>query len=160
MSVANTSTYPSHHANDSRTAFQNPWNSALPPTLFELASIQFPLSFSTPNLTLLGHRHAKEVSVITPTWKAKSDGGERIDSKGKRSMIKGTWLGHASSFLELPIFKRKSAESDTSVRILFDPVFSFRVGPTSYIGPSRISTTPCTVDDLPGCDIICISHNQ
>lgn len=160
MAVASTSTYPFHHANDTRTSFKNPWDSALPPTLFELASSPFPLSFSTANPTLLGHRHAKEVGVISPTWKARSDGGEGIDSKGKGSVIKGTWLGHAASFLELPIATEDIAKSKRSVRILFDPVFSWRVGPTPYIGPSRLSASPCTVDDLPGCDIICISHNQ
>jgi N-acyl-phosphatidylethanolamine-hydrolysing phospholipase D len=82
----------------------------------------------------------------------------------------GTWLGHASAFVEMPLSRAGGAGSDRegdsgqretrTAKLLFDPIFSGRAGPTAYTGPARIRASPCEVEDLPGCDCVFISHNQ
>ena len=47
-----------------------------------------------------------------------------------------------------------------NVHFLFDPVFSQRVGPSPYVGVARFLPSPCQAKDLPGCDVVCISHNH
>lgn len=54
----------------------------------------------------------------------------------------------------------KGKAKQSAIRILFDPIFSNRAGPTAFTGPARIVGPPCRVEDLPGVDIVCISHNQ
>jgi L-ascorbate metabolism protein UlaG (beta-lactamase superfamily) len=46
------------------------------------------------------------------------------------------------------------------VRILFDPVFAERTSPFTWIGPKRYTPPPCTAEDLPDVDVICISHSH
>lgn len=70
--------------------------------------------------------------------------------------LRATWLGHASFLVELPA----ADGAERGIRILFDPVFSERTSPFSWLGPKRYSPTPCTVDELPEVDIVCISHNH
>lgn len=50
--------------------------------------------------------------------------------------------------------------TSNGVRILCDPIFSNRAGPTAFTGPARIVGPPCRIEDLPGVDIVFISHNQ
>ncbi|GAA6049778.1 hypothetical protein JCM3770_002156 [Rhodotorula araucariae] len=51
-------------------------------------------------------------------------------------------------------------EEGTTLKLLFDPIFSERAGPTSYTGPGRLRAAPCAVQDLPGVDAVLISHNH
>ncbi|KAF2098246.1 Metallo-hydrolase/oxidoreductase, partial [Rhizodiscina lignyota] len=72
--------------------------------------------------------------------------------------VVGTWLGHASVLVE---FKPLSSTvKNKSLYALFDPMFSMRAGPTQYTGPSRFNKPPCSISDLPGCDVVCISHSH
>lgn len=47
--------------------------------------------------------------------------------------LKATWLGHACFLVELPTPEGASR----GPRILFDPVFSHRCSPFSFMGPPR-----------------------
>ncbi|CAK7207961.1 Protein-lysine N-methyltransferase efm4 [Sporothrix eucalyptigena] len=69
--------------------------------------------------------------------------------------IKATWIGHSSFLVEMP-----STRQSRGLRFLMDPVFAKRMGPAQLVGPKRFSPTPCTLDELPLVDAICISHNH
>ena len=60
-----------------------------------------------------------------------------------------TWLGHASSLVELD-----------GHRLLLDPVFGDRVSPSGVVGPRRLHPVPCTVAQLPRLDAVLISHDH
>ncbi|EME43833.1 hypothetical protein DOTSEDRAFT_88173 [Dothistroma septosporum NZE10] len=64
--------------------------------------------------------------------------------------LRVTWLGHACVFAEFP----------TGLRVLFDPVFTPRCSPFSFMGPKRYTEQPCQVDDIPIVDVVVISHNH
>lgn len=140
---------PSHHANSLGTAFKNPWASAAPPTWTELALAGVPLQWAKSQL----HRHpkARDIKVVKPDW------GRTEGDKGKGN-LKATWLGHASSYVELPWVG--AVDGQRTLKLLFDPMFSYNAGPTSYTGPGRLKPAPCETQDLPGCDCVFISHNQ
>lgn len=147
-------TRPSHHANASGTLFKNPWPSAQPPTWTELASGGFPLAWAHQHLR--SHPHARAVKVVQPDW-GRSD---ETKEKGKGREMIGTWLGHAAAFVEMPWTGRDAQGAPETLKLLFDPIFSTRAGPTQYTGPGRLTPSPCQVEDLPGCDAVFISHNQ
>ncbi|KZO95459.1 Metallo-hydrolase/oxidoreductase [Calocera viscosa TUFC12733] len=84
--------------------------------------------------------------VVKPTW------GE--GAAGKK--IKATWLGHACFLVELPTPKGAAR----GPRILFDPVFSHRCSPVQFMGPSRFTPPPCTIEEIPQVDAVVISHNH
>ncbi|SPO32125.1 related to FMP30 - mitochondrial inner membrane protein with a role in maintaining mitochondrial morphology [Ustilago trichophora] len=79
-----------------------------------------------------------------------------------------TWLGHASTLLQLPPLSTSSTNSEggkenvvtRSINILFDPIFSERCSPSQSAGPQRFTPAPCTVDDLPPIDFVIISHSH
>lgn len=60
------------------------------------------------------------------------------------------WLGHATTLLCL----------HSGTNIIFDPIFSDRCSPFSWIGPKRRNAAGTTVEDLPTVHIITISHNH
>ena len=60
-----------------------------------------------------------------------------------------TWFGHSTVFIQMH-----------GMNILFDPVFSKRSSPISFVGPKRFSELPITVDELPLIDILIISHDH
>ncbi|KAK4705420.1 N-acyl-phosphatidylethanolamine-hydrolyzing phospholipase D, partial [Phenoliferia sp. Uapishka_3] len=150
---------PSHHANDTRSSFKNPWPSAQPPSWSELAQGGFPLAWAHPNLR--AHPHARDVKIVKPDWGRDSDSADPVrEGKGKGKDIIGTWLGHACAFVEMPWTGKAADGNEETVKLLFDPIFSSRAGPTQFTGPSRITPAPCQVGDLPGCDAVFISHNH
>ena len=65
----------------------------------------------------------------------------------------GSGVAHWS---ELPI--RKGEE--WPLRFLFDPFFGQRASPSNYAGPMRRIGAPCSINELPELDYVCISHNQ
>lgn len=150
-----TMTRPSHHLNDTKSSFTNPWPSAVFPSLTELCwSGGFPLGWARKHL----HRHpkAESIKVVKPDW-----GSSYLSSHPKleeRKALRGTWLGHAGAFVEVPLNGLEKEKG--TAKLLFDPIFSGRAGPTSYTGPGRIRESPCMVEDLPGVDCVFISHNQ
>ena len=64
--------------------------------------------------------------------------------------LRATWLGHACYFVEFP----------SGARILFDPVFSERCSPFTWLGPKRYTEVPCQIEDIPTVDAVVISHNH
>ena len=44
--------------------------------------------------------------------------------------------------------------------MLFDPVFTPRCSPFSWLGPKRYTDMPCAIADIPFIDIVVISHNH
>ena len=60
-----------------------------------------------------------------------------------------TWYGHATALLEVD-----------GARLLIDPVFGERVSPSTQFGPKRLHPVPGPVEDIPGVDIVLISHDH
>ncbi|WP_287879823.1 MBL fold metallo-hydrolase [Aquitalea sp.] len=58
-----------------------------------------------------------------------------------------TWLGHASSFIQL-----------AGLNILIDPVLSPRVSPFRHLGPKRQVALPLDLPDLPRIDLVLLTH--
>ena len=60
-----------------------------------------------------------------------------------------TWYGHSSALAELDGYK-----------VLFDPVWSDRVSPSTVVGPKRLHPTPIPVEAIPVVDAVVISHDH
>ncbi|QIW98519.1 hypothetical protein AMS68_004037 [Peltaster fructicola] len=139
-----------HHVGHPRT-FHNPWPSAEShkPSLIDALKLRFTHHPDKTNIPLPeglnGLRSEELVKVQKPTW-----GVEQKDT------LRATWIGHASFLVETPA----DNGAERGIRILFDPVFCERMSPVSFVGPRRFTPTPCTVEELPEADIICISHNH
>lgn len=72
---------------------------------------------------------------------------ETILSKDKLTL---TWLGHASCYVQMA----------GGLRILTDPVFSYRASPVQWAGPARYVPAPCGVTELPLPHLVLISHDH
>lgn len=66
------------------------------------------------------------------------------------SKLRATWLGHACYYVEFP----------GGFRALFDPVFTPRCSPFSFMGPKRYTDMPCQIEDIPYIDAVIISHSH
>ncbi|KFY69682.1 hypothetical protein V496_00040 [Pseudogymnoascus sp. VKM F-4515 (FW-2607)] len=121
---------PSHHANDTGTAFKNPWLSAEKLTWAELLRSKFPLGWYG-NLAKK-HPGKRDVEVVAPDWGAKS-----LMERGlvRDMCIVGTTLGHAGAITELPLEGIGDGdEKKKSFWVVYHPIFSLRVGPVQYTG--------------------------
>lgn len=137
-----------HHVGSPPTAFKNPWPSAEDDHTFrEILSTRFgsDRNFVPVPQGPNGTRSEELVSIQTPDF-----------GQSKPGKLRATWIGHASVFVEFPVVEGATR----GLRILFDPVFSDRTSPSTWFGPKRYSPTPCTFDELPKVDVICISHNH
>nr|POE65151.1 n-acyl-phosphatidylethanolamine-hydrolyzing phospholipase d [Quercus suber] len=138
-----------HHVGSPRAGFTNPWPSAKKLKLFAALHTRFgqhpEKNFVPVPKSLDGKRSVDLVKVQTPTW-----------ALHRNDCLRATWLGHASFLIELPA----APGASRGIRVLLDPVFSERTSPVNWAGPKRYTPTPCTVDELPDVDIICISHNH
>ena len=150
---------PAHHADHSRTSFQNPW----PPKSL-LASRQVFSQFPIALAKRIEGYHIKTVKTIRP------DFGRGSPDEG---VIKATWVGHAvrihlSSFkcIIMDLFMQgfmvqmPKVLTLEPVRILFDPIWSDRASPHQSAGPRRRLPPPCELEDLPEFQYVVISHNQ
>jgi L-ascorbate metabolism protein UlaG (beta-lactamase superfamily) len=63
--------------------------------------------------------------------------------------VVATWLGHATYLVQT-----------TSGNFLFDPVFSNRVSPFTWIGPHRVHPVPIPLSALPEINAVCLSHDH
>src|SRR4051794_40530054 len=61
--------------------------------------------------------------------------------------LRVTWIGHSSLFVQIG-----------GTNILFDPVFSRRASPFTWMGPLRLSPPGLTLGQLPRVDAVVISH--
>nr|WP_240189329.1 MBL fold metallo-hydrolase [Nakamurella flavida] len=73
----------------------------------------------------------------------------RPDLDGPVGPLAVTWLGHASTLVELG-----------GARILTDPVWQERVSPSQVVGPARLHPMPLALVELPQVDAIVISHDH
>ncbi|RVX66556.1 hypothetical protein B0A52_09432 [Exophiala mesophila] len=73
-----------------------------------------------------------------------------LDSRTGQTSLRATWLGHACYLVEFP----------SGLRVLFDPVFTERCSPFSWLGPKRYTEMPCQIKDIPKIDAVVISHNH
>ena len=60
-----------------------------------------------------------------------------------------TWIGHSSFLIQME-----------GLNILTDPVWSDRVSPFSFVGPSRLIKPGLAFNDLPPIDVVIISHDH
>lgn len=63
--------------------------------------------------------------------------------------IQVTWLGHAMVLVQLD-----------GLNILTDPCLNSFCGPARCLSKKRYRPAPCTVEDLPDIDAVCVSHNH
>ncbi|PIA91709.1 N-acyl-phosphatidylethanolamine-hydrolyzing phospholipase D [Cercospora beticola] len=138
-----------HHIGSPPESFKNPWPSFREHGRLELFKLRFG-NHPEKNFVPVpegpgGTRSNQLVQVLKPTW--------GVDQQAK---LRATWIGHASWLIETPV----QEGDERGVRVLFDPVFSERTSPFSFAGPKRYTPTPCSLDELPEPDIICISHNH
>jgi L-ascorbate metabolism protein UlaG (beta-lactamase superfamily) len=137
-----------HHVGNPPTSFHNPWPSAGEKAgLGALLSARFgsERNFVPVPQGPNGTRSEELVKVVKPDFGAE-----------KKDKLRATWLGHASVLVEFPA----ATGAERGIRVLFDPVFSERTSPSTWFGPKRYSPTPCTLDELPQVDVVCISHNH
>ncbi|KAI9654044.1 MAG: hypothetical protein M1831_005561 [Alyxoria varia] len=126
-----------HHLQDGK-GFRNPWDSykdfTAPSILFAILKRRFSGKFNDPDTT------PPTVPVHQP----------RFLPSRETSSLRATWLGHACFYVEFP----------GGFRALFDPVFTARCSPFSFMGPKRYTEMPCQIDDLPMIDAVFISHSH
>src|SRR5277367_1775627 len=65
------------------------------------------------------------------------------------SGLRVTWMGHSSMLLEID-----------GVRVLIDPVWDERASPSKWAGPKRFFAAPVRLEDLPGVDVVLVSHDH
>jgi L-ascorbate metabolism protein UlaG (beta-lactamase superfamily) len=73
----------------------------------------------------------------------------RVYETKPRSGLRITWMGHASSLVEID-----------GVNILIDPVWDERAAPTRWAGPKRFFPPPLALEELPAIDAVLISHDH
>ncbi|KAH9037151.1 N-acyl-phosphatidylethanolamine-hydrolyzing phospholipase D [Lactarius hengduanensis] len=102
---------PSHHMNDSKTRFTNPWPSFRAQTYSNWLSVR---SF-TQNI---GYFNKSSIPAQSPTWDTES---------GNEDSAKATWLGYPMRATLSN--SRTPPGAARGVRVIFDPVFSNRYTP-------------------------------
>jgi L-ascorbate metabolism protein UlaG (beta-lactamase superfamily) len=65
------------------------------------------------------------------------------------SGLRVTWMGHSSTLLEID-----------GARVLIDPVWDERASPSQWAGPKRFFAAPVRLEDLPGVDLVLVSHDH
>ncbi|KAG8987622.1 hypothetical protein FRB90_003244, partial [Tulasnella sp. 427] len=146
---------PAHHANDTKTLFVNPWSSFRTQTASSMMKFFYENIANAPPVP---ENFAAKLGLRKPdygyTASTSSESSEPVNSNN--NSMKATWLGHACFLLELP----SPDGAARGARILFDPVFSHRCSPFSFMGPARHIQPPCKLEELPPVDIVVISHNH
>ncbi|KAL9619939.1 MAG: hypothetical protein Q9160_005496 [Pyrenula sp. 1 TL-2023] len=125
-----------HRGQDGR--FTNPWDSWTDPKPLEILPGMI-------KRRILGHANIPNtkpptVPVHKPTF---------LPSR-ETNKLRATWLGHACYYVEYP----------SGLRVLFDPVFTDRCSPFSWLGPKRYTEMPCKIADIPIIDAVVISHSH
>lgn len=180
--------HPPHHANSSKTLFQNPWKTAEEPDenateveepapedaatqaggVFNLFANSMPswlLNIPIEIAKDLSHHNILPKKVVEPRF---------YKYAGNEGSLKATWLGHAVSACRLKpcssdsendlqsmlLEMKKQKDAHIPMRILFDPMFSDRAGPSAWTGIRRRLPPPCSIADLPEYQFVLISHNQ
>jgi L-ascorbate metabolism protein UlaG (beta-lactamase superfamily) len=66
-----------------------------------------------------------------------------------RGELRVTFVNHATTLVQID-----------GINILTDPVWSHRVGPVSFAGPTRVRPPGIRFEDLPEIDVVVVSHNH
>ena len=118
----------------------------------------------TPDGFVNNYPHASKPSFWAWQWERWRDGVPQappegwnlpsvpIDAARLRSAASNpsmTWIGHATVLLRI-----------AGMNVLFDPIFSARASPVSFLGPKRLVPLPIDVVDLPKIDVVMVSHNH
>ncbi|KAF2179673.1 Metallo-hydrolase/oxidoreductase [Zopfia rhizophila CBS 207.26] len=135
------STPPAHHVGTPPTSFINPWPSYSHTSVTQTIKTRW---FSPKNFVAVPSDRSELVPICKPDFGALQNG------------LKATWIGHASFLVETT----KAEGAERGMRILLDPVWSERVGPYGMAGPVRFTPTPCSLEELPEVDAVCISHDH
>ena len=125
------------HAKKVGSTYQNPWEDGGIPSL--MAARHF---LTEKNLSQVPGK--EELNKTLPVHKL----GPEVSTPPNEG-IRITWIGHASVLFQFDGYS-----------ILADPIFSNRCSPLSIAGPKRYRPPPCSVDELPEIDAVCISHNH
>ncbi|CAD6588194.1 MAG: hypothetical protein TREMPRED_004955 [Tremellales sp. Tagirdzhanova-0007] len=120
----------------SKSCYRNPWPSFKPLTLQTLLA------------SLFYHGPSVSPDISLPVQVASNL------AKPSQQHPRVIWLGHASVYLQLP------CGDHSTLGILFDPIFSSRCSPIKWLGPKRRLPPPCAVADLPGVNVVVISHDH
>lgn len=152
-----------HDKYDSMTIagrFENPFKEYRAQTLFEFFLTR--LLELWEGRTRGGVPAKEELRALLPIYKPDFELLEKTSLlnglKDEMRSIKGipelknrmtfTWLGQSCSFLQI-----------SGVNILTDPLFAdYLVNP--YIGPKRITPSPCELEELPNPHFVLVSHNH
>src|SRR3981081_1434258 len=65
------------------------------------------------------------------------------------SGLRVTWMGHSSMLVEID-----------GTRVLVDPVWDERGSTSQWAGPKRFYAAPLRLEDLPGVDVVLVSHDH
>ncbi|GAA5992285.1 hypothetical protein JCM11641_001162 [Rhodosporidiobolus odoratus] len=170
-------------------SFKNPWPSASAPTANELLFGGAWLGWPKSHLAAHPKARELQVLTPDWGKDKVKELKEEATKQGKEKtgFVRGSWLGHATCYVEIPVelpldpFARlngkrrgegkgegekgeegvqEEEEDEPTIKLLFDPIFSERAGPTSYTGPGRVRPPPCKVEELPGVDAVFVSHNH
>ncbi|KAK7677735.1 hypothetical protein QCA50_019287 [Cerrena zonata] len=120
------------------SSFVNPWSSGFSLRQSAEAILKGPLTRSTP------------FKVDVEPVKTVECDLEVYESEEAKEGVCATWLGHAGFLVQI----------SGHVRIIFDPIFSERASPSTWIGPRRWLAPPCEPYELPEVHFIAISHNH
>src|SRR4051794_29460298 len=82
-----------------------------------------------------------------PRWV--EDPAQPMPARLPPGQVAATFIGHASFLLQLG-----------GRCVLLDPVWSMRASPLSFAGPRRVRAPGHQLEDLPGCDLLLVSHNH
>ncbi|BFZ65165.1 hypothetical protein YB2330_006328 [Saitoella coloradoensis] len=138
-----------HHPKQGSKRFQNPWDSFTDYGLWDFFKSRF--------FTNEWPRHpipTPEEGLVSVTRDTDIDWEGPEAEKGKPRAV---WLGHACFWLKFP---PSPPTNSRGLRILFDPVFSDRCSPFTFMGPKRYTPPPCPISAIPTPDAVVISHNH
>ncbi|OAV99050.1 hypothetical protein PTTG_25441 [Puccinia triticina 1-1 BBBD Race 1] len=147
---------PTHHL-PGGSGFRNPWPSASSSQASHLAHLinnGIPLQLAKKPSTDL-----KPVRTLPADLKLYASHAHPAPPS---NTLVSTWLGHAGYLVQFPMLSRaaSSQQKPRPFRILFDPMFSVRAGPTQWTGPKRLKPSPCHIKQIPTVDICFISHSH
>ncbi len=91
--------------------------------------------------------------AAAPTVAPELDFLQANASAGPAMQPSVTFIGHASSLLQIPL-------GEHGLQVLTDPVFSERTSPLSFIGPKRAQAPGLSLAQLPHIDLVLVSHNH
>jgi len=74
---------------------------------------------------------------------------KREDFKKPVRRVRVFWMGQSTVLVQFQKFN-----------VIFDPVFSSRVGPLPFVGPKRLTDLPLRLEDLPPVHFVFISHDH